>query len=369
MSHKMPDRVPVFPNIYSMVPVKFANKTFWDVFYHKNYPLYKAFADTARYFKMDATFQAGLTALPNPNDQREFVTKVIRHDNEFIVTRTTCKTPEGELWSETSYPFGAPPIGTRGYIKTVKDFELYLKYFFPKNNTKYSTEYIDEVRTYMKNDCAIMASIGVPGLHGLVEIFDGNLEGVSYMYYDYPEMFETIRDKQLENFLGYLEQALECKKFDGVHIGASGLLTLQSPPIYEHLSLDAIKQITKMCKEAGVISEMHNCGLQSYIVETCYNETDLDCINPLQPSPMGDCDLNEIKKKYGDKLCIKGNVGVTFPMLLGTPKDVETAVIECLNSAKEDGNYILATEEQIGRDTPHENIFKMVETCKIHGQY
>ena len=41
---------------------------------------------------------------------------------------------------------------------------------------------------------------------------------------------------------------------------------------------------------------------------------------------MGDCVLSEIKQLYGDTLCLKGNVGVTNPLLFGTPADYRWAL-------------------------------------------
>ena len=84
---------------------------------------------------------------------------------------------------------------------------------------------------------------------------------------------------------------------------------------------------------------------------------------------MGDCDLAEVKRSFGKRLCIKGNVGVTDPMLNGTPDDVEKDVLRCLDAAKEGGHYILFTEEGLGRDTPDANLRRYVEAGRAHGKY
>jgi alpha-L-rhamnosidase len=65
----------------------------------------------------------------DPRDQRKWSREVIRQDAELIVVRDSCETPEGTLWQETSYPPLDPPTPTRGWVKTVEDFKLYLKYF------------------------------------------------------------------------------------------------------------------------------------------------------------------------------------------------------------------------------------------------
>jgi len=84
---------------------------------------------------------------------------------------------------------------------------------------------------------------------------------------------------------------------------------------------------------------------------------------------MGDCDLAEIKKLYGDKLVLKGNLHTTDIMLRGTPDDVREAAKKAIDAAAEGGRFILSTGDQCGRDTPDENIFALIETAKTYGRY
>ena len=84
---------------------------------------------------------------------------------------------------------------------------------------------------------------------------------------------------------------------------------------------------------------------------------------------MGDCNLKEIKKKYGDKVVLKGNLHTTNIMLNGTVEQVVEACKKAIDDAAEGGRFILSTGDQCGRDTPDENIFAMVETAKSYGRY
>ena len=156
---------------------------------------------------------------------------------------------------------------------------------------------------------------------------------------------------------------------DFVGVGGSGDITLQSPQMWRQTVLPTIKQVTKMCKQAGVISQLHTCGKERYVVEACYNETDLDVINPLEPPQMGDVDLSEVKEKFGDKLCLMGNLHTTEVMLQGSAEDVEKASKDAIDAASEKGGFILSTGDQCGRDTPEENIFKMIEVARTYGKY
>lgn len=83
--------------------------------------------------------------------------------------------------------------------------------------------------------------------------------------------------------------------------GRLGTLTLATPALVRKYALPTIKTITRMCKEAGIPSMLHSCGRSMAFLEMLYNETDLDCINPLEEPPMGDVDLAEVKRLYGDQ--------------------------------------------------------------------
>jgi uroporphyrinogen decarboxylase len=84
---------------------------------------------------------------------------------------------------------------------------------------------------------------------------------------------------------------------------------------------------------------------------------------------MGDCDLAELKRLYGDKLVLKGNLHTTRVMLMGTAADVAAASRKAMDDAAAGGGFILSTGDQCGRDTPDENILAMVEAARTYGRY
>jgi uroporphyrinogen decarboxylase len=124
-----------------------------------------------------------------------------------------------------------------------------------------------------------------------------------------------------------------------------------------------------MFKQAGIVTSLHCCGKERALVELAATETDLDCIDPLEVPPMGDCDLREIKQRFGRRLALKGNLHTTEVMLHGTPAEVTAAARDCLAAAMDGGGFILSTGDQCGRDTPDANITTLVEVCERDGRY
>ena len=84
---------------------------------------------------------------------------------------------------------------------------------------------------------------------------------------------------------------------------------------------------------------------------------------------MGDCDLAELKRCFGHKIVLKGNLHTTSVMLHGAVGDVIAASRKAIDDASRGGGFILSTGDQCGRDTPDDNIRAMVETARTYGRY
>jgi uroporphyrinogen decarboxylase len=210
--------------------------------------------------------------------------------------------------------------------------------------------------------------IGPPGFQTFVGLFDGNLEALTYAYYDCPELFEELVELYEKHELQRLEFALDAG-VESILTGGSGSITLQSPALFRKLSLPTLKKITRRCREAGVLCGIHSCGKERYLVEACANETDLDYVNPLEVPPMGDCDLAELKEKFGHKLALMGNLHTTNVMLYGSTRDVRREALKAILAAGQNGGFVLSTGDQCGRDTPFENIFEIVRVAREFGAY
>ncbi|MBD3239004.1 MAG: hypothetical protein GF331_00355 [Chitinivibrionales bacterium] len=156
---------------------------------------------------------------------------------------------------------------------------------------------------------------------------------------------------------------------DFICVGGSGTLVYQTVEIFRQLAFPAVKRAIELASEAGLPTHLHSCGPEKELVKIMAAETGLTVIDPLEVPPMGDCILADLKKAYGDKLTLKGNLHTTNVMLRGSADDVITAGRKAIEDAAEGGRFILSTGDQCGRDTPDENLAAMVETVREYGRY
>ena len=366
LRNKQPDRVPATPDISIMIPCRLIGKPFWDIEVNENPSLTFAYINAVKYFGIDGwMFNGSLDFELKSKITSE--SKVIRRNKEKWVVRTVYHTPDGDLTQTMVSPRDNPSTMTEKVVRNFKEDFKKVRHFFSGVVSCDASTYLQQKKEMGENGM-ICVYIGVPGFQNFVSLFDGNLEALTYAYYDYPELFEELVELYEKHELQRLEMALDAG-VESVLTGGSGSITLQSPKLFRDLSLPTLKKVTRLCREAGVLCGIHSCGKERYLVEACANETDLDYVNPLEIPPMGDCDLAECKEKFGHKLALMGNLHTTSVMLLGSVTDVRRESLKAILAAGKNGGFVLSTGDQCGRDTPFENIFEIVKVAKEFGTY
>ncbi|RLE78793.1 MAG: hypothetical protein DRJ51_08915, partial [Thermoprotei archaeon] len=83
---------------------------------------------------------------------------------------------------------------------------------------------------------------------------------------------------------------------------------------------------------------------------------------------MAGMDLEEVKAKYGDRICLVGNVDPRV-IEFGSKEDVKREVDRCLSQAGPGGGYILSASANISANTNFENFIQMLVYAKKKGRY
>jgi uroporphyrinogen decarboxylase len=366
MQNGQPDRVPCAPDISIMVPARLTGKPFWEIEYYDNPPRWKAYNDAAKHFGIDLWSIWGYV---NPHCDSKVTTthRIVRQTSERMVVRYRHATPAGDLESETTFFVADSAWPTEKPIKDIERDFACLRYFYPEL-TGYDVCEFEEMRADVGDTGVAAIMVGYPGFQAWEGRVEGGVETLTYALYDRPDLIEEWHEMAHRRALRLMEFALDAKP-DFVLIGGSGTITLQGPDLARRFSLPSIKAMTRLAKEAGIPSMLHSCGKERALVEMCAEETELDCINPVEPPPQGDCDLAELKQTFGDRMAFMGNLHTTDVMLRGTVEHVRRAAMKAIDDAGANGGFILSTADQCGRDTPDENLRALVEVCQTYGVY
>ncbi|MHB9022596.1 MAG: uroporphyrinogen decarboxylase family protein [Armatimonadota bacterium] len=366
MQNGQPDRVPCAPDFSTMIPQRITGKPFWEIEMNGNPPLWKAYLDAARYFGTDVWFiYGGLNYQTDSQVQTE--STVVSRTAERIVVAYKHTTPAGVLTSENTFFIADSASPTEKMVKNLEEDFARLRYFYPKY-TGYDATRFEEMRREVGDLGAFGACVGYPGFQQWFTAMHGGVADLTFAYYDNHDLIEEWRQMEHDRCIRMMEFILDARP-DYVLLGGSGSITLQSPELFRELSLPTIKEQTRMAKQAGIPTMLHSCGKERALVAMCANDTDLNCVNPVEPPPQGDCDLAELKRSFGEKIALMGNLHTTDVMLRGTVEEVKQAAMQAIDDAGAGGGFILSTGDQCGRDTPDENIFALLEVAKNYGRY
>jgi uroporphyrinogen decarboxylase len=368
MRNGKPDRVPATPDISNYIPCKRTGLPYWDVYFFNKIPLWRAYLDAADYYGIEA-WMASCTGVPFLHADRQAEFKVSYDREPDAVTRhTRVKTPAGDMTMADLCYRNDPPSPVEKPVKDLASEWPKLKHLLAMP-TDIDRKAVAEVRAECdKREQALGYCIGYPGFQMWMVYAEGGVTPLAYAEMDCPEVLQEWFEWDLERGTREMELLLSVKP-DYILFGGSGTITLASPDLARKYAIPALKKWSAMAKAAGVPTMLHSCGKSRLLVDMLCDETDVNCLNPLEIAPMGDVDLAEVKRARGSRMSLMGNLHTTEVMLKGTPADVRRAAIQALRDAGQGGGFILSTGDQCGRDTPEENLFALVETAHEFGGY
>lgn len=363
---EIPDCVPVAPDFSNMIPARLTGKPFWDLYLYNDPPIWEAYVACAKRFDIDSLMDGYFPlTFPEERGAEGWERFIVFRSPERIVTQASRIEDGRRVWRPAVdvYYVADPP--TRGVPPGKVDLPEVPKKWEPLEGIKPA----DTGPEGLKRLKALMGEQGLVGVFVASTGALGSPEAI-YDYYDHPEKHEQWAAERVaaaeRRFARIM--AMETKP-DFLCVGGSGTLVFQTVEIFRQLALPAVKRAIELADAAGMPTQVHSCGPETELVKIMAEETRLTVIDPLEIPPMGDCNLAEIKRLYGKRLTLKGNLHTTEVMLRGSADDVRRAARKAIDDAKEGGRFVLSTGDQCGRDTPDDNLKTMIETARTYGRY
>jgi uroporphyrinogen decarboxylase len=123
---------------------------------------------------------------------------------------------------------------------------------------------------------------------------------------------------------------------------------LISPKLFREYIFPALKEMIDCFKKRGAAIFFHSDGNVNLIMDDLVR-MGIQCINPIERK--AGMDLEEIKRRYGERVCLHGNLDATGLMYKGTRQDIHKQVKECYEIGAPGGGYIFGTDG--GEIPPH----------------
>ena len=275
------------------------------------------------------------------------------------IDENTFKDERGLIVKKTTQDY-LEPVNT-----VINDMTDLNKFEFPDPHASHRLEGLKKAIKLFKGKRAIVSFLR----DGWSEVRDlRGYENALLDFFDNPHLIKGILDKAVEYYsiLGKISADLGAEiAFSGDDIaGNNGLL--MSPNHFKEFIYPAMKKLYKNWHSYGLYIIKHSDG-DLYPIMDLLIDTGLDCLHPIDP--LAGMSLARVKKEYGDKICIMGNVNCAGNLVHGTKEDVIDEVKRCIEVAAPGGGYILSSSNSILNSVKPENYIAMVEAVKEYGWY
>lgn len=131
------------------------------------------------------------------------------------------------------------------------------------------------------------------------------------------------------------------------------------PDVLRRHVFPAYKQMGDFCRKRGVIYLYHSDGQMKDLIGDI-----VDCgfvgLHPIEPKPMS---AVEVKKQWGDRLCLLGHIDVDL-LARGTPQEVRNQTKRNLDLLARDGGYCPGSGNSVPDYVPVQNFIAMIEAIR-----
>lgn len=208
-------------------------------------------------------------------------------------------------------------------------------------------------------------------LPGLVEFTLANLMGqrsFALFLYRNLNMLERILDS-LTVFIEQLGKAIIDVGVEAIWFGNDTAYRngpFLPPSLHKKIFVSRLKRIVDSFHKKGVKVIMHSCGKVDQLIED-WLSIGVDAIHPFEPQ--AGMDIAQMKRSYGDRVCIMGNIDVSHTLPFGSEDDVRNEVKEKIRTCAPNGGYVLTSSNSIFKAIPIRNVVAMIETGISYGLY
>ena len=256
--------------------------------------------------------------------------------------------------------FDAVPI--EAAIKSEKDLDSYAP---PDPDVPWKYEVLEAAVKRFKGQRPVIAT--AMGVFYQVD----EIRGMADHFMDIvrnPDLIERLNEIVLDYNLRYIRNCIEVGA-DIIWVTgdiATTIGPMVSPKHIERFEIRPLKAMVDECKSHGVPCLKHTDG-NIWSIFDMLVDTGIAGIHPIDPE--SGMDIGEAKAKYGNRVCLLGNIDCGETLCWKTEEEVRQEVKECIRKAGAGGGLICASSNSIHSGVKPENYVTMVKAIREYGRY
>ncbi len=361
------DAVPVAPEFWYYYPAKLLGVDMIE--FQREVPFHEALKKTFERFACEGW---GIAFAPSAMDADASQTTERYVDDSVLHSRTTCRVGAQKFHFATHYSKDEPAWVVERPIKDLgTDLVPWMDFLLGNDPAQLDFAPMQRAWVEVGESYLLEAWLGVP----FFDFYAGQREGgfetalFDFINPDLRGYLVKLRERYQRRLVALVSAVARATNFESFCIGCSwSCVSLIGPELWREWDKPIITAVAEAVHEHGGLLHIHFHG-KSAAVLADFPETGVDCVCPFERPPGGDVEgvdgLRAVRTALSDRVTMNGNVHTVETLIRGGPSDVRREVEEIREAFCGSNRYIIGTGDQVGRETPEENIRAMIEAGRI----
>jgi len=358
------DRYPVAPEFWYLYPAKVLGVSMME--FEREIPFWKSLQQIFTMHKTEG-WGAAFPQVHNPDLEKEISLKKTEGSQYLETTKMRFKgTPfeKSKIFDENE-----PSWVKQHVVKETNDLEPALEMELSHKN-EFDFSQVNKAHKGVGEDYLLEMWMGTPFFDFLAEMM-GFEDAVMMFAMGDVKKIEGIRERFINYQKRFVREVCKHTEFESFVIGCSySCNSLIGPNMWRQWDKPYIEAMAREIHKQGKLLHIHFHGRSMETVKD-FAEIGIDCVCPFERGPGGDVDglagLKQVRLLLDDKVTMNGNVHTVETLIRGGVTDVIREVQEIKEAFNGSPRLIIGTGDQVGRETPEENIEAMIEEAKKTG--
>jgi len=355
------DRYPVAPEFWYYYPAKVLGVDM--IQFQREIPLWKALQTT---FKKYQTEGWGIAWATSENSRVSSKSSFEKTSDTQYRERVVTRLGGREFTSSTIFDIHEPSWVVEYPVKNEEDIAIHLDAALNPDITLDYTQAHQALDT-VGEDYLLEFCLGGQFFDTVAGMM-GCEKALYYFMSEDPAILERYQKRYIEFQRELTRRVCRETRFQSFFIGCCySCPSLIGPNLWRKWDKPYIQAVAEEVHRQGKLVHLHFHGLCKETLADLA-ELGVDCICPFERPPGGDIngldDLRKVRTMLGNTVTMNGNVHTVETLIRGTPEKVRSEVREIKLAYAGCPRLIIGTGDQVGKETPEENILAMIDEAK-----